>query len=271
MIDAHLHIGHGGRTREDLIAHLDFHHVSRAVVLPLEDLRRDVLYSTEDALDAAEKYPDRIIPFCHVDPNSENPLKRVEDYARKGCKGFGEHKVQGMEIDAPIMLEVYRLCGELGLPVLLHIEYGGRYNTNFHHFEVVVKSHPGTIFIGHAQAWWANISADVPMDDAYPQGPVKPIGFTDKLLTEYPNVYGDLSAGSGLNALTRDGDFALSFVNRHRKKLLWATDCPCKDGQGKDFPSGCFAQRSLPVLQELAADEATFADITHNNAAMLFS
>ena len=269
MIDAHLHLGHGGRTLEDLIAHLDFHHVSQAVLLPLEDLELDVLYSTEKALDAAEKYPDRIIPFCHLDPRGKNPLQRIEDYVKKGCKGFGEHKVQGMDIDAPVMLEIYQLCGELGLPVLLHIEYGGRYNTNFHNFERVVKAHPNTIFIGHAQAWWANISADVPMDDAYPKGSVKPGGLTDKLLTEYPNVYGDLSAGSGLNAITRDQDFALSFVNKHRKKLLWATDCPCKDGQGKNFPSGCFAQKSLPVLKELAADVATFEDITHNNTAEL--
>lgn len=270
MIDVHLHIGHRGRTLEDLIAHIDSHNVSQAVVLPLEDLGRDVLYPTEEVLDAAEKCPGRIIPFCHVDPNGRNPLQRIEDYARKGCRGFGEHKVQGMAIDAPIMLEIYQLCAELSLPVLLHIEYGGRYNTRFNNFEEVVRANPRTTFIGHAQAWWANISADVPMDDAYPKGPVKPGGLTDRLLSEYPNVYGDLSAGSGLNAMTRDRDFALSFVNRHRRRLLWATDCPCKDGQGMDFPPGCFAQQSLPVLRELAADEATFEDITHNNAASLF-
>ncbi len=267
MIDAHLHLGHGGRTLDDLITHLDFHSVSKAVVLPLEDIERNVLYSTDIVLQAVEKYPERIIPFCHVDPRSEKPLQRIEEYAQKGCRGFGEHKVR-MDIDAPIMLEIYQLCGELRLPVLLHIEYGA-YNTNFHEFEKILKAYPDTIFIGHAQAWWANISADVPRDTAYPKGKITPGGFTDKLLTEYSNIYGDLSAGSGLNAITRDPDFARVFVNRQRKKLLWATDCPCKDGQGRDFPQGCFAERSLPVLKELAADDETFEDITHNNTVEL--
>ena len=84
MIDAHLHLGHLDRTLEDLIAHLDFHNVSQAVVLPLEDLERNMLYSTEEVLDAAEKYPVRIIPFCHIDPRGENPLQKIEDYAKKG-------------------------------------------------------------------------------------------------------------------------------------------------------------------------------------------
>ena len=32
------------------------------------------------------------------------------------------------------------------------------------------------------------------------------VGLTDRYLTDYPNMYGDLSATSGLNALTRDED-----------------------------------------------------------------
>jgi predicted TIM-barrel fold metal-dependent hydrolase len=268
MIDAHLHIGHLGRGLENLIAHIDYHNVERAVVLPLEDKERNAIYTTEVVLDAVAKYPDRIIPFCHVDPRYEKPLERIEAYAKQGCRGFGEHKLK-MDVDAPVMREVYALCGELGLPVLLHIEYGGAFNTNFPALEDMLKAYPDTIFIGHAQAWWANISADVPMDVGYPEGEVKPGGFTDRLLTEYPNIYGDLSARSGLNALTRDMEFSRDFVARHRKRLLWATDCPCKDGKGKGYEPGCFAAKSLPVLRELA-DEETFRDITHNNAAELF-
>ena len=39
---------------------------------------------------------------------------------------------------------------------------------------------------------------------SYPTGPVVRVGLTDRLLEEYPNIYGDISAGSGLGALTRD-------------------------------------------------------------------
>ena len=37
-------------------------------------------------------------------------------------------------------------------------------------------------------------------------------------------MYADLSAGSGYNAITRDPDFTQGFIERHWRKLLFATD-----------------------------------------------
>ncbi|MGH2356212.1 MAG: amidohydrolase family protein [Chloroflexota bacterium] len=275
MIDFHQHIGHFGRTVEHLLAHQEAHGVRQSVVLPLDRslAAEDGHFPNEAALEAAQQYPDRLIPFCHVDPRHPGALDLVRRYQAAGARGYGEHKLR-IPCDLPESLAIYRLCGELGLPVLLHFEYRN-YNYNFEAFEQVLRAHPATVFIGHAQAWWANVSAAVPRDPdapgytAYPQGPVVPGGRTDRWLAAYPNLYGDLSAGSGLGALTRDPAFARDFVNRHRKKLLWATDCPCRDGQG-DWGEGrrreCFAARSLPLLRELAADEDAFLDITERNA-----
>lgn len=53
----------------------------------------------------------------------------------------------------------------------------------------------------------------------------------DRLLGDYSNLYGDFSAGSGLNAITRDPDFARGFLNRHRRRLIWGSDCDCRDGE----------------------------------------
>jgi hypothetical protein len=50
-------------------------------------------------------------------------------------------------------------------------------------------------------------------------------GLTDRYLADYPNMFGDLSAGSGLNALTRDEDFTRGFLERHQDKLLFGSDC----------------------------------------------
>ena len=113
---------------------------------------------------------------------------------------------------------------------------------------------------------------DAPGYSAYPSGPVAPGGRTDRWLTEFPNLYTDLSAGSALNALTRDRDFARDFVRRHRAKLMWATDCPCLDGRGmhrNGRTRGCFAAQSLAALRELCADQATFEDIIEHNAVRL--
>ena len=99
---------------------------------------------------------------------------------------------------------------------------------------------------------------------------MKPGGLTDRLLSDYPNIYGDLSAGSGLNALTRDPDFARDFIRRHTRKLVWGSDCDCRDGKGGGIKSGqCLAAQSLPLLRKLAPDTAAFRRIVHENASAL--
>ena len=45
-------------------------------------------------------------------------------------------------------------------------------------------------------------------------------------------MYGDLSAASGLNRLTRDKDHARGFIQRHQDKLLYGSDCSDLDGKG---------------------------------------
>jgi hypothetical protein len=125
-------------------------------------------------------------------------------------------------------------------------------------------------FIGHAQTWWGNISADLNPVELYPKGPVKTGGLTDRLLSNYPNIYGDLSAGSGLNALTRDSDFAAGFVERHARKLIWGSDCDCRDGMGGGIKSGrCLAEQSLAALHKLVPDRARLRRILYENGAEL--
>lgn len=96
----------------------------------------------------------------------------------------------------------------------------------------MIKAYPKTSFIGHANAFWANISADVPDGVAYPAGKIVPGGLTVRMLSEFPNLRADLSANSGRNALDRDPDFAAAFFARHQDKLMFGSDCPCRDGHG---------------------------------------
>ncbi len=271
MIDFHLHLGHRGRTLDDLLRHLDNLGVERCVLLPVEndDPGRDPQFSTEHALAAAEQYPDRIVPFCHVDPASEGAAERVRRYAESGARGFGEHKVK-RPVDDPRSMGIYALCGELGLPVLIHFQdWDEGYNTNFPAFEGVLQELPDVTFIGHAQTFWGHIGQMPARGDAYPKGPITERGLTDLWMEQYPNLWGDLSAGSGLNALTRDPEFTKGFLARHWRRLLWATDCPCRDGKGAGFEAGCFAPKSLDALKRSAPSEEAFQAITHGNAARL--
>jgi predicted TIM-barrel fold metal-dependent hydrolase len=75
-------------------------------------------------------------------------------------------------------------------------------------------------------------------------------------------MYGDLSAGSGLNALLRDEAHARAFLARHQDKLLYGSDCSDRDGAG----SGCSGSQQIAALRRLAPPDA-LQKILYGNAA----
>lgn len=232
-IDAHTHLvpyrevsGYSrGITAAELIAAMDAWGIAKAVVLPLESPECDSEYAlTAQTFELCEQYPDRLLPFVGVDPRSQRGEQKVRRYAARGARGFGEHKC-GLAIDDPRSMRMYELCGELGLPVLFHMDPDLCWDeAGLPRLERVLKTFPDTIFIAHGPAWWSAISADDDRKGGYPEGPVKQGGAADRLLAEYSNLYADISAGSGYNALTRDPKFTEGFLERHWRKLLLGTD-----------------------------------------------
>jgi predicted TIM-barrel fold metal-dependent hydrolase len=99
----------------------------------------------------------------------------------------------------------------------------------------------------------------------YPNGPVTPGGITDRLLADYPNLFGDLSAGSGLNSMIRDEDHARGFLDRHQDKLLYGSDCNDILGRGP----GCLGAQILAAVRRLAPNEEARRKILHRNAKRL--
>jgi hypothetical protein len=71
--------------------------------------------------------------------------------------------------------------------VLLHFEHE-MYNTGIERVESVLKAYPNVNFIGHAQTWWGNISADLNPLEMYPGGRVRTGGLTDRLLGDDSNL-----------------------------------------------------------------------------------
>ena len=62
----------------------------------------------------------------------------------------------------------------------------------------MLKAFRKMTFIGHAHAFWANVSADYAKETAYPRGRTSG-GVTYRLLGDYPNLYADMSANSATN------------------------------------------------------------------------
>src|SRR5262249_15309191 len=158
------------------------------------------------------------------------------------------------------------LAAEHRVPILLHFQHQ-TYNLGFDRFDKMLEKFPQTIFIGHAQTWWANIDKNhADQSVLYPKGPVTPGGWTDRYLRDYPNMFADMSAGSGLNALTRDEDHARGFLDRHQDKLLYGSDCNDAEGQGEK----CSGSQTIAAIRKLAPNKIAERKILYENSKKVF-
>ena len=81
-------------------------------------------------------------------------------------------------------------------------------------------------------------------------------------LADYPNMYADMSAGSGLGALTRDEEHYKGFMERHQDKLLFGSDCNDVLGRGP----GCQGAQILAGIRRVAPTEEIRRKIIFGNA-----
>jgi uncharacterized protein len=258
ILDIHLH---PRQTAGDEILHMDGSGVSKAVILA---------HAAQDnrAKSSVAKQPDRLVWFTNPDVSAPNAVALMNEALRSGgAIGIGELQNHVM-LDGPEMRRAYEVAADFKVPVLLHLQEGSE-NSGFERLPAMLRQYSRTIFIAHATSWWAHISSEVDDKVSYPTGPVKPGGLTDHWLADYPNLYGDLSANSGRNALQRDPDFAAGFIARHQQKLMFGSDCSCRDGHGAGSAQGfCIARETLSTLQRLASPE-TFRRITWENGIRL--
>lgn len=298
LIDFHYHSGQRSTEPEDLaspitweqgIARFVAQGVDRVVMLggtaagtPESTLNAHFLYypgtSIRDEVLKAREYPDRIIPFGNLDvrwmgnkPDADfGPL--LDWFQEHGCLGIGEI-TSNVPIDDPRTVNMFRQIGARGLPTLIH-------NVGYIHGTYGLQDHPGapglarllreapdSIVIGHGQGFWAEIGSGLTMEDKmrYPGGPIEEEGALPKLLRQYPNLYGDISAGSGHNALSRDPEYGVAFVNEFQDRLLFGTDesfgRPELRMPHHDFLKGLLAEGKI--------QQDAFDKITWRNAARL--
>ena len=243
IVDCH---HHPRRTLEANTAHLDGAGISNAMLLARATY-------ADQFKELQAKYPGRYVGWiASTDVAQPDAIKILEQAIKHGAIGFGELK-NHVEAAGPELRRLYALAGELNVPILVHFQEvphfptEGTFATGFKNFEAMLKAYPKTKFIGHADAFWANVSADYANQEAYPSGKVKRGGITDKLLGDYENLYGDLAANSGNNALSRDPEFTADFLKRHQDKLIFGSDCSCGDGRGAGR-----AQANNPAAARLA-------------------
>jgi len=237
-VDMHTHIGQTWNTTvpltaEELLRWMDANRVAQAVVLPLSSPESSsYLITTDFVLAQTAPFRDRLIPFCSIDPRTsysggrKGLMEMLRKYVEAGAKGFGEHK-PGVAIDDPRSMELYAACAELKLPLLFYIDNLRNLDKpGLPGLTKALESNPDCNFIGHGPGWWASISGDITEKDlgGYPKGKVAKGGAMDALMEKYPNIYADLSAGSGAGAISRDLEFGREFLIRRADRVLFGTD-----------------------------------------------
>jgi predicted TIM-barrel fold metal-dependent hydrolase len=278
IIDIHQHLGYSGRPDDMLLAHQRAIGATTTILLPAgrvaigpsthggvaNGLQAQAL-GNEACHQFARARGDAFLSGANEVPDLNGATGEIERYLKRGAKVIGEQKF-GVECDSLEMQRIYTLAQEYDVPVLMHWQFK-MYNYGFERFHKMLEKFPRVKFLGHAQMWWANIDRNhAEPSVSYPKGPIAPGGLTDRYLSDYPNMYGDLSAGSGLNALTRDEDFTRDFLTRHRDKLVFGSDCSCREGGGPK----CLGAQIIAAIRRLAANRESERKLLYQNAKTLY-
>jgi predicted TIM-barrel fold metal-dependent hydrolase len=256
IIDAHLHAMSCTHNGLDQAAEwMKANGVTRAIVHPI-DLSRDQNERDRATMLANFKtHEGRLNRFCiikHEEVGSvEETVKILEQEKKDGAIGFGEHYGTGLMFDDPANMRLYEACAKVGLPVMFHMDDKQNKDTaDFKHLENALKTHPNCIFIAHGPNWWKQFAS----------------GACERMLTNHANLYADLSAGSGANALSKDREHTSRFMIQHGKRLLFGTDCGWWSYGGKEKKPAV----QFELIKSLDIPDEVKALIYRGNANRLF-
>lgn len=279
IIDIHQHTTYRARTPEQLLAHQRAMGVTQTILLPAgSSVKRastgDGKHNTlggvgaggnDTALAMARQNPGEFYFGANEVTDLADARNEIAKYLELGGVVIGEQKF-AVECDSKESQSLYELAAEFNVPILMHFQHG-TYNMGFERLHTMLVKYPKTIFIGHAQTWWANIDQNhADQNMLYPKGKVTAGGLTDRYLADYPNAFADMSAGSGLNALTRDEDHARGFLDRHQDKVLYGSDCDDRVGNG----AACQGSQTIATVRRLSVNKTVERKILYENAKKLF-
>ncbi len=225
---------------EELIKIYDELNVEKGILLPLiSPENSSEIVTSADCKFMADKYPDRFAWFCNIDPRMvTNKVDAdfsflIDHYKSLGAKGIGELTAH-LYVDHPMMDNLFYYASEADLPITIHIApsigngYGIVDDIHLPRLEKMLKKHKKLKILGHSQCFWSEISSDIEEDmrNRYPKGKVTE-GRVAKLMRDYEGLYCDISAGSGLNALRRDPEYAARFLEEFSDRVMLGFDGVC--------------------------------------------
>ncbi|MDZ4288447.1 MAG: amidohydrolase family protein [Prosthecobacter sp.] len=277
ILDIHQHTHYHDRDDANLLMHQKAMGVTHTILLPAgtpmdrpstHNGKSNGLaarcYGTESCMKIAKEHVGEYLWGANEVTDLESAPAEIEKWLELGACIIGEQKFK-VECDSAPSQKLYELAAAYNVPILMHFQHL-TYNLGYDRLHTMLAKYPKTNFIGHAQAFWGNIDKNHDSKENYPKGKVTPGGLTDRYLSDYPNMFADMSAGSGLNALTRDEDHTKGFFDRHQDKILYGSDCADRLGRGP----GCQGAGTIAMIRKLAPNKTVERKILFENAKKLF-
>ena len=175
LIDIHAHAYRikppyiGFCTLPELLAAQERLGIDKSVILPIVSPEIYIPQDTADIIEMARQYPDRIIPFCNVDPramtnDSHAPLEELlEYYKEQGCLGVGEI-MPNLRTDDPKVQNLFRAAEQVGLSVTydgsdqLNGDFGLYDDIGLPQLELTLRRFQNLIVFGHGPIFWSEIA-----------------------------------------------------------------------------------------------------------------
>ena len=237
-------------TAESLLAAMDGAGIALSVAMGFGWDNESVAREVNDYLiQAVERYPERLVGFCSVNPawGEDRVRAEIERCSASGLKGIGElhPDCQGFDItDSSQMAPMMELAQGLGWPVLIHSsepvghQYPGKGHTTPDRVYKLIRNFPeNTIICAH---WGGGL----PFYGLMPEVPA-----------EFANVYFDTAVSP---FLYKPDIFNVASRTIGADKILFATDYPLIQHR-----------RLIGQVEQSCLDPSSKAAILGGNAAKL--
>lgn len=242
-----------------LIEMMDEAGVDKAVVAPIAPLE-----SNEMIVENCQRYPDRLIGFASVDPNSATtfdwhvPVKQltndIENYKLAGLKL--NPRIQNFSLRDPRIIPIFRCAADFDIPILLDgiVEISPimlEENLPFALDRVLRAVPAAKVIIAHMGGHR--------ILDAY------------AVAVTHSNVFLDLSAILYLykgSSVEQDIKFVIRDL-APRRQLVFGSDFPFQAGTGKPLPIKTSIDACLALFKEVGLSQQEIANIMGGTMAQL--
>lgn len=223
-IDAHSHIGFfGGRsnvgiTAEEMIAQMNEYNVEKTIIST---------YPAKESIEAADKYPDRLIGAVWVNPNEPSAIETIKDAVKNhGFKAVKLHPLfHSYMPNDECVFPVAEIAGELDIPLMIHTGHPP-YSLPWsvaQLADIYPEVKMVMIHMGHGNGMY--IQAAIDMAKKYPNLYMETSGMP--MHTKIKEAYEDVGADRIMWGL--DAPFHHPTVEMQRTIVSGLTDCQLED------------------------------------------